>query len=125
MISVIDDDASICDAVENLLSSLGYLVRTFGSAEEFLRSEQLHDAECVIADINMPIMNGVELLVRFRELGKSAPFIFITAFPDHAISKRALSAGAACLLTKPFEKDNLLQELENALPGSRAENGGG
>jgi len=125
MISIIDDDASVRAAVENLLGSLGYLVQTCGSAEEFLGSDQLDDAKCVIADINMPAMNGVDLLVRFRELGKTAPFVFITAFPDQAISKRALSVGAACLLTKPFEMDNLIQELENALRGSGAENAGG
>ncbi len=117
MISIIDDDASVRAAVENLLSALGYLVCTFGSAEEFLRSEQIDGADCVIADVNMPMMNGVDLLVRFRELGKRAPFIFITGFPDQPISKRALSAGATCLLTKPFEKDNLIQALESALRG--------
>ncbi|WP_024506521.1 response regulator [Bradyrhizobium sp. ARR65] len=122
MISIIDDDASVRAAVENLLSSLGYLAYSFGSAEEFLQSERLHDTECVIADINMPVVNGFELLVRFRELGKGVPFIFITAFPDEAISEKILSAEATWLLTKPFEKDSLIQKLESAL--LHAQNGG-
>ena len=115
MISIIDDDASVRAAIENLLSSLGYLALSFGSAEEFLQSDQLNDTECVIADVNMPVMNGVELLVRFRELREGVPFIFITAFPEEAISKKALNAGATWLLTKPFEKDSLIQRLESAL----------
>jgi len=120
MISIIDDDASVRAAVENLLSSLGYRVSTFGSAEAFLQSDRQNDAECVIADVNMPVRNGVELLVRLRERGNNVPFIFITGFPDEAAARKAMSAGAACILTKPFEKDNLIQEIESALRGWRA-----
>ncbi len=118
MISVIDDDASVRAAVENLLSAMGYVVLTFGSAEEFLRSDP-DNADCVIADVNMPVMSGVELLVRIRERGNKVPFIFITGFPDEAVSKRALGAGAHCLLTKPFEKSSLVAQLEIALRGAR------
>ncbi len=116
-ISIIDDDASVRDAVENLLSALGYTVFSYGSAADFLWSDNPGNADCVIADINMPAMNGIDLLLRIREEGNSVPFIFITGFPDETMSKRALNAGAHCVLTKPFEKNNLLAQLEAALRG--------
>jgi FixJ family two-component response regulator len=117
MISVIDDDASVCASTDNLLRSLGYSVFTFGSAEDFLRSNCVDDASCVIADVNMPVIDGVELLVRLRAQGKQVPFIFITAFPDQAVSRRASRAGAVCLLAKPFDQHDLIQSLEQALQG--------
>jgi FixJ family two-component response regulator len=117
MISIIDDDASVRTATDNLLRSLGYGVLTFESADEFLQSDVLDQTSCVIADVNMPGTNGVELLLRLRGRGSRIPFIFITAFPEAAVSRQASSAGAVCLLTKPFEKDNLIQNLEQALQG--------
>ena len=117
MISIIDDDASVRTATDNLLRSLGYGVLTFGSADEFLQSDVLDQTSCVIADVNMPGTNGVELLFRLRARGTQIPFIFITAFPEAAVSAQAASAGAVCLLTKPFETDNLIQNLEQALQG--------
>ncbi|MBO4226729.1 response regulator transcription factor [Bradyrhizobium neotropicale] len=117
MISIIDDDASVRTATDNLLRSFGYGVLTFGSADEFLQSGVLDQTACVIADVNMPGTNGVELLLRLRARGNEIPFIFITAFPEAAVSAHAASAGAVCLLTKPFETDNLIQNLEQALQG--------
>jgi FixJ family two-component response regulator len=117
MISIIDDDASVRTATDNLLRSLGYGVLTFESADAFLQSAVLDQTSCVIADVNMPGTNGVELLLRLRARGSGIPFIFITAFPEAAISAQAARAGAVCLLTKPFEKDNLIQNLEQALQG--------
>jgi FixJ family two-component response regulator len=117
MISIIDDDASVRIATDNLLRSLGYGVLTFESADEFLQSDVLGQTSCVIADVNMPGTNGVELLLRLRARGNQIPFIFITAFPEAAVAAQASSAGAVCLLTKPFEKDNLIQNLEEALRG--------
>jgi len=115
MISVIDDDVSVRTATDNLLTSLGYAVLTFASAEEFLQSDTLDETSCVISDINMPVINGVELLGLLRAQGKRMPFIFITAFPDERMSRQALGAGAICLLNKPFEEDSLVQSLEQAL----------
>ncbi|MGY3617310.1 response regulator transcription factor [Bradyrhizobium sp. USDA 10063] len=117
MISIIDDDASVRTATDNLLRSFGYGVLTFESADEFLQSDALDQTSCVIADVNMPGTSGVELLFRLRARGKQIPFIFITAFPEAAVSAQAASAGAVCLLTKPFETDNLIQNLEQALQG--------
>jgi FixJ family two-component response regulator len=82
VILIIDDDASVRAASDNLLTSLGYAVYTFVSAEEFLRSAHLNDTLCVIADVQMPGMSGVDLQARLLTQGCRVPFIFITAFPD-------------------------------------------
>ncbi len=97
VIAVIDDDASVRAATNNLLRSHGYIVHAFASAEEFLRSTQLHDTSCVIADVQMPTMSGLDLLTLLRAQGYRAPFIFITAFPDESVRARALKAGAISL----------------------------
>ena len=115
MISIIDDDASVRAAIGNLLQSLGYVTHVFESADEFLRSDHLDQTSCVIADVNMPVMSGVDLLVLLRNQDKRVPFIFITAFPDERIRARAFGAGALGFLTKPFDRDHLIQCLEEAL----------
>ena len=114
-ISVIDDDASMRAATNNLLSSHGYLVRTFASAEEFLQSPQLHDCACVVADVQMPGMSGLDLLTYMRAQGYVAPVIFITAFPEESVRASALKAGAICLLAKPFAAPALIGCVETAL----------
>jgi FixJ family two-component response regulator len=115
VISVIDDDASVRAATNNLLSSRGYLVHTFASAEEFLQSACLNDSSCVIADVQMPAMSGLDLLTHMRIQGYTVPFIFITAFPEESIRARALKAGAICFLAKPFAGPALIQCLEASL----------
>jgi FixJ family two-component response regulator len=114
-LSVIDDDASVRAATNNLLRSHGYTVHTFASAEEFLQSTHLNDTSCVIADVQMPVMSGVELLTTMRAQGYRVPFIFITAFPDESIRARALKAGAICFLAKPFAGPTLIDCLNAAL----------
>ena len=104
MISVVDDDASVRVATDNLLSALGYIVHTFASAEEFLRSAHFNDTSCVIADVQMPTMSGVELQALLLARGQRVPFIFITAFPDETVRARVRKSGAICLLTKPFDR---------------------
>jgi FixJ family two-component response regulator len=115
VISVIDDDASVRTATDNLLRSLGYAVRTFVSAEEFLGSARLNDTSCVIADVQMPGMSGVDLQARLLTRGYRVPFIFMTAFPEETIRARALKAGAICFLTKPFDRLTLIRCLDTAL----------
>jgi FixJ family two-component response regulator len=115
VISIIDDDASVRAATNNLLRSLGYTVNTFVSAEEFLRSPDLNDTSCVIADVQMPGMSGVDLQARLLTQGYCVPFIFITAFPEETIRARALKAGAICFLTKPFNRLSLTRYLDTAL----------
>jgi len=115
VISIIDDDASVQAATDNLLRSLGHTVYTFVSAEEFLRSAHLNDTSCVIADVQMPGMSGVDLQARLLTQGCRVRFIFITAFPEETIRARALKAGAICFLTKPFDRLTLIRCLDTAL----------
>jgi FixJ family two-component response regulator len=115
VISVIDDDASVRAAADNLLSSHGYLVHAFGSAEEFLQSARLDDSSCVIADVQMPVMSGLDLLTHMRAKGNNLPFIFITAFPEESVRARALKAGAICFLAKPFAGPALISCVEAAV----------
>jgi FixJ family two-component response regulator len=115
VISVIDDDASVRAAANNLLSSHGYLVHAFASAEEFLQSARLDDSSCVIADVQMPAMSGLDLLTHMRAKGYPAPFIFITAFPEDSLRARAMKAGAICFLAKPFAGPVLVNCIETAL----------
>jgi FixJ family two-component response regulator len=115
VISVIDDDASVRVATNNLLSSHGYMVHTFASADDFLQSARLNDSLCIIADVQMPAMSGLDLLTHIRTQGNEAPFIFITAFPDESVRARALKAGAICFLAKPFAGPVLINCIESAL----------
>jgi len=115
VISVIDDDASIRAAANNLLSSHGYSVHTFESAEDFLQSAHQDDSSCVVADVQMSGMSGLDLLTHLRTRGSEVPFIFITAFPDESVRVRALKAGAICFLSKPFAGPVLINYLEIAL----------
>jgi FixJ family two-component response regulator len=121
VISVIDDDASVRTATTNLLSSHGYLVDTFASAEAFLQSARLNDSSCIIADVQMPAMSGLDLLTHMRARGYAAPFIFITAFPEDSVRDRALKAGAIGFLAKPFAGPALISCLKAALQQHRGE----
>jgi FixJ family two-component response regulator len=124
VISVIDDDATVRIGTNNLLSSHGYRVHTFGSAEEFLQSACLNDSSCVIADVQMSAMSGLDLLAHMRTHGYGAPVIFITAFPEASVRARALKAGAICFLAKPFAGSALINCVEAALNRDKSETGG-
>lgn len=115
LVAIVDDDASVRATTDSLVRSLGYVVNTFASAEEFLRSNRLGDLSCVIADVQMPGMSGVELQTHLLAQGIHVPFIFFTAFPDERVRAQALRAGAICYLTKPFDGDSLIQGLQTAL----------
>jgi FixJ family two-component response regulator len=123
VISVIDDDPSIRVATNNLLRSRGYVVHTFASAEEFLRSQHVDETSCVIADVQMSGMSGLDMLMDMRAKGYDTPFIFITAFPDENLRTKAIKAGAICFLAKPFAVPNLITCLETALEAGRTEAG--
>jgi FixJ family two-component response regulator len=125
IISVIDDDASIRAAINNLLRSFGYVVHVFASAEAFLQSAQLTDSWCVITDVRMPTMSGIELQSRLRSDGNRVPFVFITAVPDENVRARALDDGAICFLTKPFDEQNLVSCLDRAVQRHGNGNGAG
>ena len=115
VISVVDDDASIRVAIDSLLRSHGYTVCTFASAAELLQSPQLDDTSCVITDVRMPDMSGVELQTALRSRAHSMPFIFISAFPDNSARVQALRDGADCFLYKPFDAATLIKCVDTAI----------
>jgi FixJ family two-component response regulator len=115
VISIVDDDASVREATKGLVRSLGYAAATFESAEEFLGSGRLRDTDCLITDVQMPGLSGVELQNRLIADGYLMPVIFLTAYPDEGIRERALRAGACGFLSKPFDEDNQIGCLSRAL----------
>ncbi|WP_426418905.1 response regulator transcription factor [Bradyrhizobium genosp. A] len=115
IISVVDDDASMRTAIARLLRSFGFSARAFASAQEFLSSPQLRETSCLITDVEMPGMSGVELQEYLIAHGHRTPIIFITAFPEDRIRERAMKAGAIEFLSKPFDEPRLLECLERAL----------
>jgi len=115
LIAVVDDDASIRAATDSLLRSRGYPVLTFESAEDFLQSAELTGTSCVITDVRMPVMGGIELQAILRARGCTVPFIFITAFPEGVVRTQAMNGGATCFLTKPFDAPTLIKYVEIAL----------
>ena len=124
LVSIVDDDESIREAAKGLVRSLGYSAVAFGSAEEFLGSDHLGDTSCLITDVQMPGLSGVELQRQLSEQGHSMPIIFITAFPEERIRKEVLETGAIDYLSKPFSEESLIGCLDTALkshPGARTE----
>src|SRR5215813_2279572 len=107
MISIIDDDPSVREATDGLMRLLGYRAETFASAEDFLRSDRLNDSSCLITDVQMPGLSGIELQTALIARGNETPMIFLTAFPEEHIRKRALDAGAIGFLSKPFDEQRL------------------
>ena len=120
LISVIDDDGPFRTAMDSLLRSRGYAVLTFPSAAEFLRSPQLDATSCVITDVQMPDISGLELQTLLRNQGRTVPIIFITAFPEESVRARALRDGAVCFLVKPSDASTLIGCVEEALAAGNA-----
>jgi FixJ family two-component response regulator len=115
LISIIDDDRRFRESLRRLLRSSGYAAEAFPSAVEFLASAGIDETDCVIADINMPTITGIELHNRLVESGRAIPMILITAYPDEAVRSRALNDGVVCYLQKPFDEDDLMRCLRLAL----------
>jgi FixJ family two-component response regulator len=120
VVSVIDDDASVRAAIENLLSSHGYVVHPFASAEEFLHWPRLDESSCIVADVQMLATSGLDLLLHLRARGYVAPFIFITAVPEESVRARALKAGAISFLAKPFSGPTHIDCVETAVKEHRS-----
>jgi CheY-like chemotaxis protein len=115
LISIIDDDEAVRAAVENLVRSLGLGVTTFASAEDFLKSSRLGEIACVITDVHMPGMTGVELQSSLLAQGHNLPMIFITAFPEERTRDRVNAAGAIGFLSKPFDCGAMIACIDQAL----------
>ena len=105
----------ICEATKDLVEAFGFNARTFTSAGEFLNSDCVSSTACLISDVQMPGMNGLQLHRELLASGGRVPVIFITAFPDERERKQALKAGAVCYLSKPFDGESLLSCIRSAL----------
>jgi FixJ family two-component response regulator len=115
LISIVDDDESFREAMASLMKSVGFPVEAFSSAEEFLASTRLENTSCLIADVHMPGMTGIELHQRLVNSGHTIPMILITAYPDDNVRARASAAGVICYLSKTFDDDELLGYVRAAL----------
>jgi FixJ family two-component response regulator len=118
LISIVDDDLSVREALGGLMKVVGYDSDTFESAEAFLSSDRILATTCIIADVQMPAMSGLELQARLIRDGNRIPFIFITAFPNEQSRGRALDAGAVRFLSKPVGEAELLEGISLALASS-------
>lgn len=111
MICIVDDDSWARGGLEDLLLSVGYKTRTFASAELFLDSGVVHHATCLITDLHMPGLNGLELQRALQREGHRFPIIFVTAYRNEKLRARALEEGALCFLIKPYDQQTLLDFL--------------
>jgi FixJ family two-component response regulator len=115
IVSIIDDDASVRVATERIVRSMDLAAYTFASCRDFLESPHLLDTSCIIADVQMPGMSGMELQRTLKARDLAIPLIFITAYPNDRIRKQALDAGAVGFLNKPFDGDLIIECIERAL----------
>jgi FixJ family two-component response regulator len=115
IISIVDDDASVREGLADLVSAMGYQAETFRRAEHFLKSQWMRNTSCLIADVQIPEMTGLELYSALADLGIKIPTILITAFPNTDDRDRALNAGVDCYLTKPFAKGELIKCIHSTL----------
>ena len=115
LISIVDDDDSLRDSLNNLIRSLGFRAQGFASAEEFLNSNQLHDTQCLIVDVRMPGMSGLELQRHLVAAHSQIPIVFITSHADDDAETRALKAGAVAFLYKPCREEMLIKAIDSAL----------
>jgi FixJ family two-component response regulator len=115
VVSIIDDDASVRAALCSLVRSLGFTAHTFESAESFLGSPDLAQTSCIVTDIQMPGMSGLDLQDKLQAAGSAIPTVFITAFPEEHLRARAEAGGAIGFLAKPFDGQTLAKLLVNAV----------
>ncbi|CAN7257554.1 response regulator [Variovorax sp. LjRoot290] len=116
-VAIVDDDESVRDTTKDLLDSAGLSAATFDSAESFLQSKGTCAIQCLIADMRMPGMTGLELHGRLAAAGTPIPTVLITAYPDERERARALKTGVICFLAKPFSAEDLLACIQTALRG--------
>jgi FixJ family two-component response regulator len=114
LISIIDDDGSFLDSMRRLLKSLGYDVAAFRSAGQFLASPKLGSTDCVIADVQMPLMTGVELFEHLLASKQAIPTILVTGYPNSQVEERMRTLGVECYLQKPLDEAALIGCLRSA-----------
>jgi FixJ family two-component response regulator len=115
VVCIIDDDASVRAAIERIVRSMDLGAYLFLSCQEFLESPRCLDASCIVVDVQMPKMNGLELQSVLKARGLAMPLIFMTAYPDDKLRRQALDSGAICFLEKPFKGASLVECIERAL----------
>ncbi|PHN28509.1 response regulator transcription factor [Pseudomonas sp. ICMP 561] len=116
VIAVVDDDTAVRTGIDSLVRSLGFVACLFASAEDFLISPFLKTVDCLITDLQMPGMSGVELHEHLSRQGLQIPTIFITAFPEESVRKRAMTGSAVGFLSKPFNAQRLIDCIESTFP---------
>ncbi len=122
-IAIVDDDAAVRDAMQDLVTALGFHPEAFASASEFLQSDWWRETSLLITDVHMPHMSGIELHQHVIARGASIPTILITAYPDDGARARALAAGVICYLAKPYTSNELLSCIRSALDRDRPKRG--
>jgi FixJ family two-component response regulator len=115
VVYIVDDDSSVCDAISNLLESVGLRAQTFGSTEEFMTASRTEAPSCLVLDVMLPGMRGLEFQEMLKKSGISIPIIFITAHGDIPMTSKAMKAGAIEFLAKPFPKEDLLAAIHRGL----------
>ena len=115
LIAIVEDDLPLRESLRRLMRSVGYTAEVFSLARDFLASPRLDETACLIGDICMPSMTGLELYQKLVETGRPIPTILITAYPDDAVRTRALSEGVICYLQKPFHENDLMRCVSKAL----------
>jgi FixJ family two-component response regulator len=115
LVSVVEDDQFFRESMRRLLRSLGYRVETFESAADFLASSHLDETACLIADVNMPVMTGVDLYRHLKDSDHAIPTILVTAYADDDVGSRAMKDGVVCYLRKPVDEKYLKRCLVAAL----------
>jgi FixJ family two-component response regulator len=121
LISIVDDDQLMRDSMRQLVKSFGFAVAAFPSAMAFLKSPDLDETACLIADVQMPGITGDELYRRLIDDGRTIPTILVTAYPNDRVRTRALGDGVICYLHKPFDQNNLMSCVRKALDSDRRE----
>ena len=122
LIAIIDDDKSMRDTTRDLLESAGFSAATFASAARLLKSQRLHRVSCLIADMRMPKMTGLELHQHLVASNRAIPTILMTAYPEERMRAQAMKANVVCYLAKPFEAEELLNCVRRAIHGREIDN---
>ncbi len=118
LVSVVDDDQHFRESMRRLIRSLGYTTEGFPSAADFLESSHLNETACLVADVHMPAMTGIELYRRLVDIGHAIPTILVTAYPNDVDRRRAESDGVLCYLRKPVDEQELRKYIRTALTPS-------